>query len=141
MTGTVLHHYTSELHLPHILAAGHLRTTESNVSITREHAGPDVVWALDTDWMPGNDLPHGLWAIKTRVRFAFPATKRAVRWRDWEWTAKMDPVWRDTMIRTGGGGEAADHWWVVTRPVLAKQWLAVERLDPGLGWVPAAGTG
>ena len=132
---TVLYHYTSTLHLPHIVEAGFLKTTESNVSITREHAGPDVVWALDTDWMPGGNLPHGLWPVKTQIRFKFLATKRAIRWRDWEWTAKMDPDWQETMITAGGGDEAADHWWVVTRPVLAKQWLSVEYNDPEDGWV------
>jgi hypothetical protein len=42
-----LYHFTSPYHLPAILDADRLTVTESNISNTREHKGPDVVWLTD----------------------------------------------------------------------------------------------
>jgi hypothetical protein len=52
-----LYHYTSIERWRLIEAAGYLRRTESNLSMTTEHAGPDVVW-LTTD--PDYVHDHGL---------------------------------------------------------------------------------
>ena len=41
-----LYHFTSRVHLPHILGAGELTTTDSNVSETVTE--PKVVWFMDT---------------------------------------------------------------------------------------------
>lgn len=132
-----LYHYTSQLHLPHILAAGELTTTESNVSLFRPHAGPDVVWALDTDWMPSTSDPHGLSGMKTQARIAFSTErlKKAVRWYDWDWFANMEDPWKAIMVETGGGDEAAKHWWVVPHPIISRHWLSVEALIDG-EWKP-----
>lgn len=52
-----LYHYTSIDRWQLIDACGYLRPTESNLSATTEHAGPDVVWLTTiptaptiTDW-------------------------------------------------------------------------------------------
>lgn len=128
-----LTHYTSTVHLPHILRAGELTTTESNVSLFTPHAGPDVVWALDTAWMPGSEMPHGLSGMKTQARIEFSTLKlkRAERWLDWEPAAKMDDAWKAIMIKTGGGIDAASHWWVVPHPVISRHWTRVEILKDG----------
>jgi hypothetical protein len=124
----ILHHYTHPLHLNAIMEERALWTTESNISITSEHYGPDVVWAVDTLWVPeveGDHLAHGLLPDKLRVRIDFKTPKRAYKWTEWAWTAKMPDWWRDTLIRVGGGEEAADHWWVVDHLVISKHWTAV----------------
>ena len=38
------YHYTSMVHIKEIREYGIIKTTESNVSMEEEHAGPDVVW-------------------------------------------------------------------------------------------------
>ena len=40
----IFYHYTSEPHLEQIREEGVIKASESNVSATEEHAGPDVVW-------------------------------------------------------------------------------------------------
>ena len=40
----IFYHYTSEPHLEQIQEEGVIKTSESNVSATEEHSGPDVVW-------------------------------------------------------------------------------------------------
>jgi hypothetical protein len=130
-----LYHYTHELWLSEIYRDGIINTTESNIGFPETHFGPDVVWALDTDWMPdGADLPHGLLPQKTLARIAFKTPKRAYKWTDWSWVEKMKPDWKETMIRTGGGQEAADHWWVVDHPIISRHWTAIELFDKGK-WV------
>lgn len=130
-----LFHYTSPMHLPRILATEELTTTESNVDVFVAHRGPDVLWALDTAMMPEGDLPHGLYHAKTLARITFRTPKRAVRWQDWDWTAKMLPEWRDTLVNAAGGPEAAAHWWIVPHPVISRHWTAVEAWSDG-AWQP-----
>lgn len=115
----VLYHYTATGHLASILAEGRLRLTDSQVD------GRPAVWFLDTPTTEGRD--HGLsgsvWD-KTEVRVTVRA--RAVRWLDW--VATLPPStraavggtlgrWIPTIVRTGGGPEAAAHWWVAFEPV------------------------
>ena len=131
-----LFHYTHPLHLSSIVVERALWTTESNIRLDVEHFGPDVVWALDTDWMPeGAELPHGLLADKMLARVVFQTPKRAVRWLDWEWTQKMPDWWREALLGSAGGEEAAEHWWVIDHPVLARHWAAVEYRDADGGWI------
>jgi len=40
----IFYHYTSEPHLEKIQEEGRIKVSESNVSATTEHSGPDVVW-------------------------------------------------------------------------------------------------
>lgn len=119
-----LYHFTSATHWPHIDAAGFLHPSESNISPTQLHAGPDVVWLTDT---PTADLGHGLAGSavdKTEVRIEVDIP--AIKWLDWEWTARMPEWWRETMIKTGGGIEAAEHWLVWPGRIQRYCWLSVE---------------
>ena len=127
-----LYHFTSQIHLPMIQAAGQLRTTESNIgSVTPirppygDHIGPDVVWLLDTADLDGRR--HGLQgssADKTRVRFTVRA--RATRWVSWPPAQRMHPEWREEFIRDGGGPAAARRWWVSERPIPSTAWLQID---------------
>ena len=122
-----LFHYTHPLHLVDIIKEKALWTTESNVSLT-PNFGPGVVWAVDGLWVPevGEDqFPHGLTEPKLRVRVEFKTPRRAYKWSEWEWTQKMDPLWKAALIHSAGGWEAADKWWVVDHPVIQKHWVEV----------------
>lgn len=132
-----LFHYTHPLHLSSIVVERALWTTESNISIETPNYGPDVVWALgpDHEFPLDAELPHGLLADKMLARVVFQTPERAVKWLDWEWTAKMDPVWREALLNAAGGEEAAKDWWVVDHPVLARHWAAVEYRDEDGGWI------
>ena len=119
----LLWHFTSSHHLPSILREGVLRVTESNVSITEDHAGPDVVWLLD---QPVADAPHGLdgGALdKREVRFE--VRTQAVRWTDWIKTQPIEQVWLAALLRAGGGIEAARHWYIALDPIPESQWESV----------------
>jgi hypothetical protein len=123
-----LYHYTSRRHLPLILRDGFLRPTESNVSANREHAGPDVVWLLDRPLAdaPGSHGLNGASVDKTEVRFTVDLPPRvATRWLDWRHQKGMDPMWRATIIRTGGGLAAAKRWYVVPRAIPREEWADV----------------
>ena len=119
-----LYHFTSVHHLSHIKADGFLKATESNLSFLREHAGPDVVWFLDTP--TADDAPHGLvnaYVDKKAVRISVRAVGE--RWLDWVVRQPgFDADTMDILIRTGGGDEAAAHWWVVEGKVRASAWMA-----------------
>lgn len=135
-----LFHFTSAHHWPLIEQAGFLKTVESNVDMLRSHAGPDVVWLLDT---PTVDLPHGLvmpgYPIdKTQVRFTVEVPK-PIRWSEWGPTQSMDPEWRETFLNAAGGDEAAEHWWVVPARIPAKRWVEVRDMSTDeVLWTPQA---
>ena len=121
-----LYHYTAREHLPSIMAEGVLRTTESNLDFRRADAGPRVVWLLDTP--TATDASHGLsYSVydKTAVRIEVRPQK-AVRWAEW---AKSQPAYDRTtaavLARTGGGPEAAAHWWVSESPIPSSEWVEV----------------
>ena len=125
MPATVtLYHYTCIEHLPTILAAGYLKTSESNISPRVPHAGPDVAW-LTTQ--PDPTLGHGLNAgqtvvDKTRIRFTVQVPKRAVTpWRLWATMQGIDPTWMRALAQAGGSGT----WRVTPRPIPAEQWVEV----------------
>jgi hypothetical protein len=132
-----LYHYTTPLHLRSIVSEGVLRPTESNVSLLEEHAGPDVVWATDAPSLPEIGA-HGLGPIKGGVRIAF-RHPRAVRWMEWPWRERMDPLWRDAMVSAGGGDAAAQHWWLVEGPVPMKLWESLA-IDPTGRYLPGSMT-
>lgn len=122
----ILYHFTHVGHLPNILAEGRLRTTESNVSITKEHAGPDVVWLFDTPDVPQATTDGSLYAEKRRVRIVVNLPRKHVhRWTKWGPALSMSPDWRKHFLSAGGGMDSARHWWVATSPIPASQWLEV----------------
>jgi hypothetical protein len=117
-------HLTHAGHLPSILAERVLRTTESNVSLVRTHAGPDVVWLFDQaepDF--GDEHDHGLYVAKREIRVQVDV--RAIRWLDWAWSARMDPDDHKTLIKAGGGLERAEHWYVLPAPIPSRRWVSI----------------
>lgn len=124
----VLYHFTSEHHLPLIRQAGFIRTTESNLSFIEEHVGADVVWLLDQP--DPHDAPHGLVGSvfdKRAVRITVQVN--AERWTDWvKRQPRYDAQQAAILVRTGGGPEAASHWWVTEQAIPRENWLEVARL-------------
>lgn len=116
-----LYHFTSRRHLPHILADGFLRTTESNVSIRGEHAGPDVVWLTDT---PTAEAGHGLiGSVVDKREVRIEVRTRGMAWADFDREYPCD--WRETFVARGGGESAARHWYVVPRRISSSEWVNV----------------
>jgi hypothetical protein len=122
-----LYHYTCTRHLPKILEDGFLKTVESNVSLKREHAGPDVVWLTDEDDLQQPDRYPG-WATplalvdKTGVRFTVEI-EDAIPWRSFARHHKVQMLVYATLNDTGSN--AADHWYVVPRQIPRTEWRQV----------------
>lgn len=120
----ILYHYTSPDHLPLILRSGLIKVTESNLSMTRAHAGPDVVW-LTTDADPEHmEWTEGTINDKQRIRIAVDVPRRAAQpWSDWAARQGMNPQWKQALIKSGGKGWR--RWHVVQRPILASEWRGI----------------
>lgn len=125
-------HFTHIGHLPRILAAGMLLPTESNVGSPTSiyppvgmGVGPDVVWLMDTPEVgdASGDMHHGLYPEKRRVRIEVDV--KAIRWRDWSFTAQMHPEWRETLVNAAGGWEVAEHWFILPAPIRRKRWVSI----------------
>lgn len=159
-----LYHFTSEHHLREIISEGKLTLTKSNTSISGDGEGdPKVLWLLDQSSADG--AHHGLEpdprnvalieqakargmkvanADKREVRFTVPVGS-ARRWTEWVKGQKQERVqtrrgvWlaSDVLIASGGGAEAASHWWVTEREVPASEWIEVAyRPNPGDPYLP-----
>jgi hypothetical protein len=126
----VLYHYTSaSWHWPQILAAGYLKTVDSNVSMREEHAAPDVVWFTD---QPDLQTSHPGWADgtpvdKTEVRITVELDD-AVPWVEFARSYGADPTWI-AALDAASAGDHKGHWWVVPRRVWAGEWAEV-RIRP-----------
>lgn len=140
------YHFTSSLHWPIIQMSGFLKTVESNVGSVAPnespygtHVGPDVVWLVD---QPGFTDPtptyHGLSLMKRQVRFEVDVP--AIRWLDWAPARQMDPNWRETFIRMGGGMTAAEHWYVFPARILSRRWVDVIDTATGESLLTPSGT-
>lgn len=122
-------HFTSPAHLPLILKAGALTTTDPNLDMfaVRE---PKVVWLLDTPTAAGPTAGHnGLYPAKTEIRFEVDVP--AIRWRDWQPAVQMDPDWKETLIKVAGGEEVADHWYVFPAKIPARRWVSITDMLTG----------
>lgn len=153
-----LYHYTCLEHLPKILEMGFLKTTESNISIERHQAGPDVVWLTsDPDCKHGHGIGNNdayaaenarrfgidptpemmqRWD-KTRVRFTVRLPNAHVhKWMEWSQKKfQMDPLWRKAFIKAANGG--VNTWRVVEHPIMQDRWIEV--IDRHTGehlWTP-----
>lgn len=126
----ILYHFTSPDHLPLIFRSGLLKPTESNLSMNRAHAGPDVVW-LTSDPEPGYmEWTEGSINDKSRIRFTVELPRRAAQpWSDWAARLGMKPEWKRALINSGGKGWR--RWHVVQRPVLASEWREVKDMRTG----------
>ena len=138
-TGMKIYHFTTIYYWERILRDGVIKTTESNVDLRpgREHAGPDVVWLLDT---PTVDYNHGITSVdgvipgtkikcvdKTRLRFEVSLPDFEVhRWADWLRTQKnYHASSRYKLENTGGGPNATRHWWVTEKCIDMRYWRSV----------------
>jgi len=121
------YHFTSETHLPLILRSGVIMPTESNVSFSREHGGPRVVWLLDSPEL--GELSHGLHSVVDKTAVTIEVDVPAIRWRDWEFAARMEPRWRQSFIDAGGGDEAADRWFILPAPIRESRWVTITAPD------------
>lgn len=126
------YHYTApvESHLGSIMAEGAIRTTESNLSLRVDRAGPDVVWLLDRPLRRGET--HGLITpqqqtdLKTHVEFAVRLPKAEVHvWTVWAGERRMHPSDWDVFVASGGGIAQALRWRVIERPIVRAEWLTV----------------
>jgi hypothetical protein len=134
----LLYHFTipsRDGHLGSILRDGEIRTTESNCSFKREHAGPDVVWLLDVptaalaDHGLGDD--QGLYAKRLgRVTVEVPD---AMRWSSFCIRHRVSRGTMTALAASGGWGSKA--WWVLERPIPHSEWVAVDRYVDGI-WLP-----
>jgi hypothetical protein len=111
---TRLYHYTSPEHLAIILQTGFLKRTESNVSYTKEHAAPDVVWLTNQKlvsqrWQQWSAVDKGAVRITVDVPDAQP-------WSTWSRAHGIKEEVYNTLNVTGGGD--AENWYVVEREVL-----------------------
>lgn len=134
-----VYHYTSIERWKRIEADGRINTTESNLSETTEHAGPDVVW-LTTD--PNCEHGHGLLNTldgtdKTRVQITVELLNRDVhKWRQWAERRRMACDWMRRFISRAGGG--AGTWRVTERPIPSERWLrVVDRHTGATLWLPS----
>lgn len=122
------YHFTSRRHMPLILTKGYLKIVESNVSPDVMDAGPRVVWLLDLPTIErdshGLRMPEGADLDKTEVRFEVDVP--AIKWEDWEWTARMNRQWREILTSVAGGAEVASHWYVWPAPIKRNRWVSVE---------------
>jgi hypothetical protein len=123
-----LYHFTSEYHLSRILATGVLRVTDPNLMV-EPLAGSGVVWLLDMPdpWDDNLDASHGLTEAKTAVRITVDVPD-ARAWLDWLTSRVFQPTWVQAIIDTGGGVDAARHWWVVPRPIPRPEWIEVRNM-------------
>lgn len=128
-------HFTHIGHLNSIILEGRLRVTESNIGAPYAvpqgpsglDAGPRVVWLTDLDALPLDEDTHplylGLYPEKRRIRFEVDVP--AIRWLDWAPAARMDPDWRETFVRSAGGPDVVEHWYVFPAPVREPRWVSV----------------
>lgn len=160
MPKIALYHYTAptDSHFGSIINQGFIKTCESNASLSKNHAGPDVSWFLDRRIKPGEDHGllfdprsrahrevgiHALGNAKQRavIEVAVPLAE-AHLWIDW--VVEQDGYekgTREIMVKTGGGMSQAKHWYVVTRPVTTREWISATNFVTGEQFTVNALTG
>lgn len=122
---TTFYHYTSKYHLDSIISDGAIYPTESNISHTKPHAGPDVVWLLDIADPSGD---HGLYSelsLYDKREVCIEVAVPAIRWLNWQPALSMSQWWRDGLIEAGGGPESASHWYVWPASIGKRHWRSI----------------
>jgi len=141
MSPRSLYHYTTELHLPLIVAAGFLRVTESNIGSpvpgvepSGEHYGPDVVWLTNSDEVDGLGLETTVTLGLGLFRFVVAVPDNEVHhWPTWNKRFAMNDAWRASLERD----QRPESWWLIERPIPRREWVAIQRqVDQGDEWVP-----
>lgn len=110
-----LYNYTAPTtsHLGSILAEGTIRTTESNLSFSVPHAGPDVVWLTDSRDPAGQAWTAGPYKSLAVFVVELPVG-RVDHWPAWSRDQGIDETTYLGLAESGGDPE---RWWVATRPV------------------------
>jgi hypothetical protein len=136
-----LYHYTSIERWERIQESGRLTTTESNLSLHRAHAGPDVVWlTTDPDFAHGHGLVESLDGTdKSRVRITVELVNRDVhKWRECAARRGIDDDWLRGLTSASGGGSGT--WRVTEKPIPSTRWVeVVDRTDGSMLWQFAGG--
>jgi hypothetical protein len=135
LSSVLLYHYTAAgpCHLEAILRDQRLTTTESNVSATQEHAGPDVVWLTSED----DPTKYGLGLTgsavdKRRIRITVDV-EDAVLWLAWAKRQRSPQRVIKAMSKAGG----FRTWYVVERPIPSSEWVEILDRETGekvTGW-------
>ncbi len=129
-----LYHFTSEMHMPSIMAYGVLRTTGANLDEHDYYKGPRVLWTT-TDPEPSGK--HGLntqcsMTDKEAVRFTVDIPDAEVfAWEPWADAHGIDPQWKSTLAKLSGGPDVTDTWRLCGSEVPCSMWVKVENLRTG----------
>ena len=128
------YHYTSMVHIKEIREYGIIKTTESNVSMEEEHAGPDVVWLLKkplTGQVPEmltgraeiSGRPFGIDKSRICITVDLPPTE--VQRADKFWKKhKVEQWWADRLSSLGGKSKVKD-WYVILRNIPSEEWVEI----------------
>ena len=130
-----LYHYTTTEHLESIRTDGYLRTTDSvllpGAPSFETRTARTVVWLTDSvvwrqRWQQGST------ADKSEIRFVLRMKEEDVHhWREWARMHGSPPRWMAHIERTGGGKQAANHWFVVEHPISVDKCSRIEWRDGG----------
>ena len=126
----IYYHYTSEPHLELIQESGVIKTTESNVSATKEHAGPDVVWLFKeplkgpTPRMLLNHIDVKIGTLhldKSKIQIQVDIPDNEVRRAD-KFFKKLgaDPQWLKQLEESGQSKKK--KWYVLLRDIPQSEW-------------------
>ena len=143
------YHYTTDLHLPKIQEAGFLKLVESNVSETEEHFGPDVVWLFKqpvkgkTPKMLQSTIDIGTAFIlvdksSVEIEVELPV-KEVVRADKFYKKHKADSKWITQLCKNVDS--SSKQWYVVERPVLVDEFVAVRKRPEAFSMIKVKATG
>jgi len=126
----IFYHYTSEPHLEQIQKEGLIKASESNVSFTTEHVGPDVVW-LFREPLKGT-TPHMLitqiklkfgvlYLDKSKVQIQVNLPEHEVQRAD-KFLRKQgaDALWIKCLEKIGQSKQK--KWFVIQRDIPQSEW-------------------
>ena len=130
----IFFHYTCIEHLEKIIDVGFLKTSESNVSPSEEHAGPDVVWLLKKpfrgqvpEMLTGRAEISGrpLGIDKSRICITVDLPPTEVHRADKFWKKhKVEQWWADRLSSLGGKSKVKD-WYVILRNIPSEEWVEI----------------
>ena len=131
----ILYHYTSIYHLLKILKDGHLKTTESNASLTVEHFAKDVVWLTSKKDPQSETSLGGGSTDKKQIRITVNASVPAIKYIEW---AEKNGVSKYYMgVLNEAGGQQMQKWHVVERVIKQHEWKQIDIYDYDKNkWIP-----
>lgn len=123
-----LYHFTSEVHLESILGDRYLKAVESNISLRREHSGPDVVWLTTHETADAGLGLQSSSVDKGAIRFTLELDKRQIhKWREWARSKGSSTETIATLAQAGGSGS----WRITEGPVGLERWVEVRNMRTG----------